>query len=284
MQCSKALCARIGFNDRNLLLRVVNAHYRLGQAANAKVLATLAADNTAQEAARKEALTVLGAWANPSPKDRLLYLWRPLPNRNADDATAALTPVISTILANGAGAVQESAATTAAKLGLKGASDALLAIVANDQAGKSARVEALRALAKMKDARLAQAAKEAITDRDPKLRAEGLKALVASDPTAALKTIAEVLSSNASAAEKQGAVAALAESRTPEAERLIGSLMDDLIAGKLVPEVQLDVYEAARKRPGLASKIQQWTAAIPKGSVSARSCRASPRMNVNTAV
>ena len=116
----------------------------------------------------------------------------------------------------------------------------------------------------MKDPRLAQAAKEAITDRDPKLRAEGLKALVASDPAAALKTIAEVLSSNAPAGEKQGAVAALAESRTPEAERLIGSLMDDLLAGKLVPDVQLDVYEAARRRPGLAPKIQQWTAAIPK--------------------
>ena len=265
MPALAALATEKRLTDRNLLLRVVNAHYRLGQPANAKVLATLAADNTAQEAARKEALTVLGAWANPAPKDRLLYLWRPLPNRNVDDATAALTPVISTILANGAGAVQESAATTAAKLGLHGASDALLAIVANDKAGKSSRIEALRALAKMKDARLAQAAKEAITDRDPKLRAEGLKALVASDPAAALKTIAEVLSSGASAAEKQGAVAALAESRTPEAEKLIGGLMDDLSAGKLVPEVQLDVYEAARKRPGLASKIQQWTAAIPKG-------------------
>jgi len=47
-------------------------------------------------------------------------------------------------------------------------------------------------------------------------------------------------------------VAALAESRTPEAEKLIGGLLDDWIAGKLAPEVQLEVSEAAKKRPGLA--------------------------------
>jgi quinoprotein glucose dehydrogenase len=40
--------------------------------------------------------------------------------------------------------------------------------------------------------------------------------------------------------------------------------MDNLAAGKLAPEVRLDVYEAARKRPGLSGKIQQWTASLPK--------------------
>src|SRR6185436_7369516 len=97
-----------------------------------------------------------------------------------------------------------------------------------------------------------------------KLRAEGLKALVAADPVAALTTVSDVLSSNAPVTEKQGAVAALAESRTPEAEKLLAGLMDSLIAGKLAPEVQLDVYEASKKRPGLSARIQQWTAALPK--------------------
>ena len=93
-------------------------------------------------------------------------------------------------------------------------------------------------------------AKEALTDRDPKLRSEGLKALVASDPVAALATISEVLSSGAPPAEKQGAISALAASRTPEAEKIIAGLMDGLAAGKLTPEVQLDVIEAARRAVG----------------------------------
>ena len=262
-----ALAAVLGekkISDRNILLRAVNAHYRLGQPANAKALATFAADNSANEVGRKESLIALAAWANPNPKDRLLYLWRPLPQRGNADATAALTPSIAAILSSAPGSVQESAAVAAAKLSLRGGGDALFAIVANDKAGKTVRAEALRTLALLKDPHLAQAAKEALTDRDPKLRAEGLKALVASDPVAALTTVGDVLSSNAPATEKQGAVAALAESRTPEAEKLLAGLMDNLIAGTLAPEVQLDVYNAAGKRPGLKARVQQWTASLPK--------------------
>ncbi len=251
-------------SDRNILLRVVNAHYRLGQPADAKALAAFSADNSANEVGRKEALTALAAWANPNPKDRLLYLWRPLPQRTNADAVAALTPVIAGILANAHGSVQESAAVAVKKLGLRSSADALLALITNDKAGKGARTEGLRALVSLKDPRLAQAAKSALTDREPKLRAEGLRALVAADPVAALATVSDVLSSNAPATEKQGAVAALAESRTPEAEKLLAGLMDNLIAGKLAPEVQLDVAEAARKRAGLKGRVQQWTASLPK--------------------
>ncbi len=262
-----ALAALLGdrkIADRNILLRSVNANYRLGHAPNAKALAAYAADNAAHTAGRREALTALAAWANPNPKDRLLYLWRPLPARTNADAVAALTPVISAILQSAPGNVQESAALAAAKLALRSGNDALFALVNDEKATKAARTEALRTLASLKDPRLAQAAKEALTDRDPKLRAEGLKALVAADPVAALTTVSEVLSSNAPVMEKQGAVAALAESRTPEAEKLLAGLMDSLIAGKLAAEVQLDVYEAAKKRPGLSAKIQQWTASLPK--------------------
>ncbi|MEQ1852783.1 MAG: PVC-type heme-binding CxxCH protein, partial [Chthoniobacteraceae bacterium] len=262
-----ALAALIGdrkIADRNLLLRIINAHYRLGQPADAKALAALAADPAAREAGRREALAVLAAWANPGPKDRLLYLWRPLPARPADAAVAALTPVIADMLLKGTGAIQESAAGTAARLGLRGAGDALVAIAVDGKAAKAARIEALKALAAMKDPRLAQAATEALTDRDPKLRAEGLNALIASNPAAALATIGEVLSSDAPATEKQGAVSALARSRTPEAEKLLSGLMDSFAAGKLAPEVQLDVFEAAKKRAGLAQKVSQWKGSLSK--------------------
>jgi len=260
-----ALAASLGdkrITNRNVLLRVVNAHYRLGQPANAKALAAFAANDTANDVGRREALAALAAWANPAPKDRLLFLWRPLPDRNADAAIAALSPAIAAILATTTGAVQESAAFAAAKLGLQGASETLLSIVSNDKAGKPARAEALRALASLRDPRLAQAAKEALTDPDPKLRGEGLKALITSDPAAALTAVREILASDAPAAEKQAAVSALAASRTPEAEKLVAGLLDGLISGKLTPEVQLDVVEAARRRPGLADKLKQWKGAL----------------------
>lgn len=248
--------------NAHVLQRAVNAHYRLGKPENAKALAEFAANPAAREPARKEALQVLAAWANPDPKDRLTSLWRPLPGRNSDAAVAALTPVVPAILKDSPGGVQEAAAAAAGKLRLAPAAEALLALVEKDSASKDARAEALRSLGTLKDSHLGQAAKAALTDRDPKLRAAGLKALVATDSAAALKAIGEVLASNAPATEKQGAILALSESKSPDAERLLGGLMDDLIAGRLSGDVQLDVYEAAKKRPALADKVQQWKAGL----------------------
>ena len=250
--------------DHNILLRAVNAHYRNGQPENAKALAAYAAQPDANEFGRREAIVALAAWANPSPKDRLLNAWRPLPARTADTAAAALAPVLPALF-NGPGSVQEATAAAVSKLNIPGSGDALYTLVANDSASKAARTEALRALTAMKHPRLGAAASEALTDKDPKFRAAGLKALVATDSAVALKAISEALASNTSAIEKQGAILALAESNTADAEKILGGLMDQLIAGKLAPEVQLDVFEAVKKRSGLAEKIQQWKASLPKG-------------------
>ena len=251
--------------DRNTLLRVVNANYRLGQAANAKALATCAADPQANESARRNALSALAVWADPNPKDRLTYQWRPLPKRGPEDALAALTPVLAGIIQNSPASVQEVAAQAVTALKVPGMDAALAGLVASGSASKEARMNALEALTKVASPKLAEAAKAALTDRDAKLRGAGLKALVAVDPTAALKAIGDVLSSNAPSVEKQGAVLALAESKSADAEKLLGGLMDQLIAGQLPAEVQLDVYEAAKKRGGLAAKINQYKTSLSAG-------------------
>ncbi len=251
---------------RNIILRIVNAHYRIGQPENARALATYAANPNARESGRREALDALAEWGNPNPKDRLTYQWRPLPARSADAACAALSPLTAGILKDAPGSVKESAASAMARLGI-GDGESLAAVVANDKVGKSARIEALLALASLKDSRLAAAAKYAITDRDPKLRAAGLKALVAADPAAALKAITEILASAKPSLEKQGAIVALAANSSPEADKLLGSLMDDLIGGKLAPEVQLDVYDSAKKRSALAEKVEQWRATRKSGDL-----------------
>ncbi len=248
--------------DRNILLRVVNAHYRLGAPENAAALARFAADPQSGESGRVEALAALGAWANPNPKDRLTYQWRPLPPRPADAAAAALKPFVPVLLKDSPGSVQEMAAATIEKLRIPGAGASLFEIAMHEQVGKGARIQALSALVAMKDERLGEAAREALTSNDSKLRAAGLKALVGADAEAGLAMIGSVLNSTATAIEKQGAILAIAESATPVAEKLLGGLMDDLIAGKLMPEVRLEVYEAAKKRGGLAEKVSAYRSLI----------------------
>ena len=261
-----ALAALLGdrrFKDPNILLRVVNANYRIGTPESAGKLAAYAADKNAREFGRKEALVALAAWANPDPKDRLTFQWRPLVARPADAAVQAITPVVAELFAGAPGSVLEAAAIAVAKLNIPGAGDSLNSLVVDEKVSKPARGAALLSMAKLKDARIASAAGVALTDKDAKLRAIALKVLVGVDPDAALKAISGVLTSDSPAIEKQGAVLALAESKTPAAEKVLGGLLDELIAGKLTPEVRLDVYEASKKIPGLAAKVQQWRTSLP---------------------
>ena len=80
-------------------------------------LAGLAADNSASEDARKDALDALGAWANPNAKDRVLNLWRPLPPRDDRDAVAAVKQTLPALLKDAPAGVEEMAAKLAGKRG-----------------------------------------------------------------------------------------------------------------------------------------------------------------------
>jgi hypothetical protein len=54
--------------NQHVVLRAVNAHYRLGKPENAQALAEYAANAGARESGRREALTVLAAWADQVPR------------------------------------------------------------------------------------------------------------------------------------------------------------------------------------------------------------------------
>jgi quinoprotein glucose dehydrogenase len=242
--------------------RAVNANYRLGQPAPAQLLVKLALDGTVPEPVRKDALSALAIWANPSPKDRVLGQWRPLPARNAKDAANALQKEIAKLLTNQPPGVQEGAALAAKSLEVKSASPQLLVLALDAKAATPVRLAALQALTVFKDPQLSRAANTAMASKDSKLRAEGLKALATSDPAAAAKAISEVIV-RGSVREKQGGLVALAQMNTPESKAQIGVLLDQFIAGKCAPEIQLDVTEAARVA-GMGERVKEFEASLPK--------------------
>jgi quinoprotein glucose dehydrogenase len=245
-----------------VLERSVNANYRLGQAAHARALVRFAGNPDVPENSRREALAALADWANPDPKDRLLNLWRPLPGRGPNDAVLALGPALAPLLKDQPGGISEAAARAARDLKLKDAAQPLAELVLNQKASTGARMAALHALKSWKDQRVPQAAQAALASKDDKLRSEGLKALAEADPASAVKSIADVLE-RGSVREKQGALVALAAISLPEAKNVVAALMDRLIAGQCQQEIQLDVYEAAKKC-GLNDKVQQFKASFPK--------------------
>src|SRR6185503_1091664 len=128
-------------------LRVVNAAFRIGKA---DLVAALATDQNAPSPVRIEALKVLGEWENPSGRDRLLGLWRPIPGRPKEEAILAIRPRIGSILREGPPDVASEAARLVATLRMDGISSTLREWLKDPQASAEARASALRALAELK--------------------------------------------------------------------------------------------------------------------------------------
>src|SRR5262249_53185340 len=185
--------------------RIVNANLRYGTSAAAKTLAKIAADESAPDRFRAEALHDLGNWEHPSGRDQITGLWRPAEGvRPAEVAVDAVEPQLARLIQSAPDSVRGAAASTAAALRINSGADALLASVRSSGAA-SARVEALRALASLRDSRLGEALQSAQADPAEELRREALKHQSEFKPSDAIGQIQTVLQSG-TVGEKQTAL------------------------------------------------------------------------------
>jgi quinoprotein glucose dehydrogenase len=244
--------------------RVLNANFRLGKAENAAAVARFAASPEASEKLRVEALKELADWAKPAGRDRVMGLWRPLPPRSADVA-AALRPALGGVF-SGPDKVRQEAARLAARLGIKEVGPLLRAMAADVKLPARGRVEALRGLAALKDARLTEATELALKDSEPRVRNEGRRLLAQRRPEDALAALEKALRSGPSV-ERQGAFAVLAEIKGPGAAELLARWLDRLLNGEVEPAVRLDLVEAAGRRsePAVKEKLARYEAAAQGG-------------------
>lgn len=269
-----AQLASTPLDPKNLPLgrRVLNANYRFGTKSTAETLARVAARDEA-ETYRVEALDALAAWPKNGGRDRITGLWRPTAfERDARIPADALKPVVSGLLASSPNSVRAAAARAAGSLQIQSASAALASMVLQKQGDGAARAAALTALSQLQSPEYASALAAAQNDSEEVVRKAALKLSVEVPPVAArsgassvsdpTQKLAEVLEKG-SMAEKQNALAALAKVNTPAAESLVSAWMDNLLAGKVAPELQLDVLEAAGARPSFKVQVDQWKAAHP---------------------
>lgn len=253
--------------DEQLMVRVLNANFRLGTAAAAQALAEYAAKEGEPEPLRLEALEALRAWPKPFPRDRVAGVFRPLGARDAKPAAAALKPVLSRLLAGKSPAVAIAAIDAVSALEMSGEAPGLLELMSQGQLPAKVRGKALAAIAGFSEPKLlSQAVKLAVTDKDPALRVEAMMMLGKIDPDQAANELLNVFS-GAAMAEKKTVVNALAGLKGPGADKAIASLMDGMVAGKIPAEVQLDLLEAAGKHPAkeVKTKLAAYMASQPKG-------------------
>ena len=259
------------------LRRAVNANYRHGTTNTATRLAALATRDTLPEEIRADALNALADWPKNSGRDRVTGLWRPTAfARDTKIPGEALRKVVNPLLAGAPETVRTAAARAAGELKVNDASAALAKLVIEKQGEGRTRAAAISALSKLQTPDYAAALAAAQTDSEEIVRKTAVKLSVdappiatinavgapvaASDPTAKL---AAVIASG-SLSEKQNAFASFAKLQGAAGDGFITKWMNDLLAGKVPAELQLDVLDAAALRTPLKPLVAQWEAALPK--------------------
>ncbi len=231
-----------------LLVRIVNANYRLGTEPAARRLAALAIRSDLPDLVRGEALHDLGTWAHPFPRDRVVGIFRPLPARDPQPAREALSTAFSALM-SGAGpeSVLSAAADAAIPLELTAAAPFLRALVSDPQRPSGVRSSALRALVALRASDLDGILRRAAADPVEGLRLEASRLNAILHPEDAAGQLAAQLQSG-SVAERQGAFTALGRLKSDAADAILAEWLDRLMKREVPNEVLLDLVEAAALR------------------------------------
>lgn len=252
--------------DKALAVRVLNANFRLGDAASAKRLATYAG-GSADESLREVALKMLAAWGNPPARDYVVGIYRPLPKREAAPAAQALADAATQLLQAKSEKLVVGAADAIGSTGAKAAAPKLLALVQDTNAPAKGRLEALDALANLNTPELASALQVAAGDANPALKTEASKLLGRRDPATAAKQLASSFA-KAATAEKKQILVALGDNPSPAAGEAIAALLGDF--AKVPAEAQLELLEAAAKRPEAKAAYTKSQASLSPADVMAK--------------
>jgi quinoprotein glucose dehydrogenase len=230
-----------------LTRRAINAANRVGRTEDAQALATVATRPAAPKNIRLEALSILAKWANPPGRDRINGLWRPIDARPSKVAADALRPAVKGLLEDAPDEIRRETIAAVSELGIVEAGPELLALIVNGKGSSASRADAVKALEKLHDPKLGEAVEAAVGSKDGAVRSEGLRVLARLSPERAIPALAKVIEVG-SIAEKQKALEVLGSSDRPEADAILASWLDRLIARKIPAAIELELLEAASKK------------------------------------
>jgi quinoprotein glucose dehydrogenase len=233
------------------LLRAINANFRGGSVEGVRRLAAFAAAKDAPAELRVEAIEALAAWGNPSGRDRLVGVWRPLPSRDGDEARKVLQAMIPALLHDPG--VQAAAIPAAVAVGLR---DPALGEIARDRSRPAElRGAALRALVALGDPGAGEAVRAAVADKNVEYQREGVALLPGLGGPIAAELLSSLALGEGPVELRQTAIAGLARVGA-EAPRI--ELFNKLEAGTLPATLSFEVLEAARGTPALDARRRDY--------------------------
>ena len=250
------------FKSEPLLRRAISANLRVGTSDSMARLAAFAADTEKPEAMRVEAVAALGVFPSPSPMDRVDGIF--IGESQTRDAGAAQAAVLELLKgqggANASPAYKVALAEAAGRLQIQAAAPILIAQLREDSAAP-VRVASLRALQALKLPNMNEVMNIAVADANADVRRAALTIL----PTLPISETEKV--ANLSSVIRKGTIPdqqagfdVLGSMKSGEAQQALGGFFEELIAGKVVLPVQLDLVNAmqATGAEALQAKLEAY--------------------------
>lgn len=227
--------------------RAISANLRQGTEADARRLAAFAASGAAPDSLRAEAIAALGVWPRPSILDRVDGHHLGQVQRDTAAARAAIAGIAAQLLASGGTETQVALVDAIGRLRITDAATMVFERV-RGASQPVVRAAALRALARLGDARTESALRGAVQDPDSSVRAAALATISGTELPEATKSelLAAVVIGRGTVGEQQSALASLGRLRGATGREMLTRMVEQVARGEVAPEIQLDVLEAAR--------------------------------------
>jgi len=228
--------------------RAVNANLRLGGEESANRLAAYAASRDALPGYRVVALEALGFWPNPNPLDWVEGRYRGLTPYDPQQAIAAVSQHLESLLTGAPAEVQIAAAQMSGKLDLQMANPILYQLVKAASQPEEVRSAALAAMFELDSDQILEALEWIMEGNNRNLRQEAQFYLVNMDTDE--ENIAGILASvlqKGTLDEKQNALINIASLSGETAQNILQEWLGQLKSGDIEPELELDVIMAIEK-------------------------------------
>lgn len=249
-----------------VLLRAVNAQFRLGQSENAAYLISLAQQESASETVRIRALKALKDWSKPPARDAITGLARTLPNRDPRTAAVPLKLVLGDILRKSTEPIVDACLQAMLSLDLREEETMLLDLLIHDSPGDGIQVQIIRMLAEWQSPLLGSALLWARTHASEDVLNQTAQLQSKLKPEDAIALFSVDLKQGGTMA-RQSAIKGLASLDSKEAWTILEPYMRQLLEGNLAPELMLEIIEVLESNPlpSLRVPFEEWKSSLDAG-------------------
>jgi quinoprotein glucose dehydrogenase len=232
------------FTKEALIRRAINANLRVGTDQAMDNLINYAKHEGSPIEMRAEAIAALSTWAKPSVVDRVDGRYRGDIKRDPASVRSKSAAALNQLLSHKDASLRLQAVKAIGKLEINSAPELLVTRLKTDK-DSEVRAEALKALAKIDYAKIGDAIKVALADKEKNVRVTGLDLLTKMNISKELMVtlLADVINTKTTE-EKQAALMTLGTLPLENTQKTFEQLLTKLEAGKIPVEIDLELNEA----------------------------------------